>query len=64
MHPVRYGAGEPAVRHLLPRIGEHTEKILAETGYSQAEITRLRAVGAVCDEAWRPATVALVRLSW
>jgi crotonobetainyl-CoA:carnitine CoA-transferase CaiB-like acyl-CoA transferase len=46
-HPVRYGAGEPTVRHLPPRIGEHTETILREAGYSPAEIERLRALGAV-----------------
>jgi crotonobetainyl-CoA:carnitine CoA-transferase CaiB-like acyl-CoA transferase len=46
-HPVRYGAGEPNVRHLPPRIGEHTETILREAGYSPADIERLRAAGAV-----------------
>jgi crotonobetainyl-CoA:carnitine CoA-transferase CaiB-like acyl-CoA transferase len=46
-HPVRYGVGEPAVRHLPPGIGEHTEKILQEAGYSAADIERLRSLGAV-----------------
>jgi crotonobetainyl-CoA:carnitine CoA-transferase CaiB-like acyl-CoA transferase len=46
-HPVRYGSGEPNVRHLPPRIGEHTETILREAGYSPADIERLRAAGAV-----------------
>ena len=46
-HPVRYGAGEPVVHHLPPGIGEHTEEVLQEAGYSPADIEHLRAVGAV-----------------
>jgi crotonobetainyl-CoA:carnitine CoA-transferase CaiB-like acyl-CoA transferase len=46
-HPVRYGAGEPVVNHLPPGIGEHTEEVLQEAGYSTADIEHLRAVGAV-----------------
>jgi crotonobetainyl-CoA:carnitine CoA-transferase CaiB-like acyl-CoA transferase len=46
-HPVRYGAGEPVVNHLPPGIGEHTEEVLQEAGYSPADIEHLRAVGAV-----------------
>ena len=34
-HPIRYGAGEPEVRHLPPAIGEHTEDVLREAGYSR-----------------------------
>jgi crotonobetainyl-CoA:carnitine CoA-transferase CaiB-like acyl-CoA transferase len=45
-HPVRYGAGEPVVNHLPPSIGEHTEEVLREVGYSRADIEHLRAVGA------------------
>jgi crotonobetainyl-CoA:carnitine CoA-transferase CaiB-like acyl-CoA transferase len=46
-HPIRYGAGEPEVRHLPPDIGEHTEEVLAEAGYSPGDIERLRALGAL-----------------
>ena len=46
-HPIRYGAGEPAVRHMPPAIGEHTVEVLREAGYSPAEIERLRAAGAL-----------------
>ena len=46
-HPVRYGAGEPVVNHLPPGIGEHTEEVLQEAGYSPADIEHLRAIGAV-----------------
>jgi crotonobetainyl-CoA:carnitine CoA-transferase CaiB-like acyl-CoA transferase len=45
-HPIRYGVGELPVRHLPPGIGEHTEEVLREAGYSPAEIEQLRAAGA------------------
>jgi len=45
--PIRYEA-EPAKPVLsLPRLGEHTEEILGGAGYSAAEITALRAEGAL-----------------
>ena len=46
-HPVRYGAGEPAMRRLPPGIGEHTVEVLQGAGYSAAEIEHLRKTGAV-----------------
>ena len=46
-HPIRYGAGEAELRHLPPGIGEHTEDVLLEAGYSAAEIAHLRDVGAL-----------------
>lgn len=46
-HPVRYGAGDPELRHLPPRLGQHTAEVLEELGYSQADVDRLRASGAV-----------------
>ena len=46
-HPVRYGAGEPELRHVPPSLGEHTDQVLAELGYGDAEIAALRASGAV-----------------
>ncbi len=46
-HPARYGAGEPELRHLPPRLGEHTDEVLAELGYSKESIAELRSSGAV-----------------
>ena len=31
-HPVRYGAGEPELRHLPPEAGQHTAEVLRELG--------------------------------
>ena len=45
-HPARYGAGEPELRHLPPAVGEHTEEVLAELGYSAESIAALRSSGA------------------
>ena len=46
-HPIRYGSGEPELRYLPPAIGEHTEDVLREVGYSPDEIEGLRAAGAI-----------------
>ena len=39
--PIRFGAGEPAVRHVPPAVGENTAQILKEMGYSDQEIAGL-----------------------
>ncbi|GAW47868.1 MULTISPECIES: CaiB/BaiF CoA transferase family protein [unclassified Nocardioides] len=46
-HPVRYSSGEPAVRYLPPTLGEHTASVLAEAGYTEAEIASLEDSGVV-----------------
>jgi crotonobetainyl-CoA:carnitine CoA-transferase CaiB-like acyl-CoA transferase len=46
-HPARYSAGEPELRHLPPRAGEHTDEVLAELGYSKESIAELRSSGAL-----------------
>ncbi|HLH69633.1 MAG TPA: CoA transferase [Candidatus Dormibacteraeota bacterium] len=46
-HPIRYGAGEPELRRLPPEVGQHTDQVLEELGYSSQEIQAMRASGAI-----------------
>jgi len=45
--PVEFSSGRAEVRRLPPMPGEHTEEILRELGYDEAEIRRLRDQGVV-----------------
>lgn len=40
--PVKYSRAEPSVRRPPPLLGEHTDEILGEIGFSQGEIQELR----------------------
>jgi formyl-CoA transferase len=40
--PIKMTSGAVAVRAVAPKLGEHTDQILAEVGYSTAEIDSLR----------------------
>ena len=44
--PARFSASPPSVRSLWPTHGQHTREILAEAGYSEADIDRITAKGA------------------
>ena len=46
-HPVFYSAAEPSIRRHPPLVGEHTDEVLTELGYSESEISSLHTAGAV-----------------
>jgi crotonobetainyl-CoA:carnitine CoA-transferase CaiB-like acyl-CoA transferase len=45
--PVRLSATPSSIRHRAPLVGEHTEEVLRELGYSEEEVAVLRKDGAV-----------------
>jgi len=45
-HPVKYSATPTSIQRTAPVLGEHTEEVLAEAGYSEAEIAAMIAAGA------------------
>ena len=45
--PIWYGGEQKAIRHRAPTLGEHTDRILTGLGFSDRDIARLRASGAV-----------------
>src|SRR5262249_2122986 len=47
----RFSPTPPGIRRGAPRLGEHTHEVLAELGYSAAEIEALEAAGAITGTA-------------
>ena len=45
--PIKLSATPPDVSRRAPQLGEHTEEVLTEAGFSGAEIAALRAAGAI-----------------
>lgn len=45
--PVDLSASPASVRHRAPPLGEHTDLVLADLGYSQADVAELRRAGVV-----------------
>ncbi len=45
--PVQFGGGTVEVRRPAAEVGEHTEEVLLEFGYTWEDIARLKAVGAI-----------------
>ena len=46
--PIRMERSKPSLRSTPPKFSQHTAEVLAEFGYSNAEIDALLAKGAVC----------------
>jgi formyl-CoA transferase len=46
--PIRLERTKPSLRKVPPKFSEHTSEVLAEFGYSKAEIDTLIDKGAVC----------------
>jgi crotonobetainyl-CoA:carnitine CoA-transferase CaiB-like acyl-CoA transferase len=51
--PARWSETPPSLRRHAPRLGEHSVEILAEAGYSRAEIDELLAAGTTLVESTR-----------
>ncbi|MGQ3302071.1 CaiB/BaiF CoA transferase family protein [Reyranella sp.] len=49
--PARFSESPAAIRRLPPRLGEHTREILAEVGYSEADIDTLLSAKAIGESA-------------
>jgi crotonobetainyl-CoA:carnitine CoA-transferase CaiB-like acyl-CoA transferase len=45
--PIKMSATPPDVSRRAPRLGEHTDEVLTEAGFSDAEIAALRSAGAI-----------------
>lgn len=45
--PVKFSGAECSIRRRAPRLGEHTAEVLAELGYSAAEVAAMKDKGAV-----------------
>jgi len=47
----RFSRTPPEIRRGAPRLGEHTQEVLAELGYSAAEMEAVEAAGAIMSTA-------------
>ncbi|MBP0624381.1 hypothetical protein J8I82_31390 [Cupriavidus sp. LEh25] len=53
--PITFSETPNTLRHLPPRLGQHTRELLAEIGFSEAEINDMRARKAALMDATRRA---------
>jgi crotonobetainyl-CoA:carnitine CoA-transferase CaiB-like acyl-CoA transferase len=49
--PMQFDDEQVVIRRGAPAIGEHTDEVLAETGFSADEVAALRAAGALGEPA-------------
>jgi crotonobetainyl-CoA:carnitine CoA-transferase CaiB-like acyl-CoA transferase len=45
--PVKLASSQPGLRHRAPELGEHTDSMLSELGYTEADTAGLHARGAI-----------------
>jgi succinate--hydroxymethylglutarate CoA-transferase len=45
--PIKYSVSQPSIRIPPPLLGQHTEEVLKELGYSDSDIQHLRVRGVV-----------------
>jgi crotonobetainyl-CoA:carnitine CoA-transferase CaiB-like acyl-CoA transferase len=45
--PVWMSETPGSIRHRAPKLGEHTERIMSDLGYTESEIVELRAKGVI-----------------
>lgn len=45
--PVKYSVSKPSIRTAPPTLGQHTDEVLAELGFSKAEIETFKSEGSV-----------------
>ncbi|HJO83578.1 MAG TPA: CoA transferase, partial [SAR202 cluster bacterium] len=46
-HPVRYSETPHSIRSVAPELGQHTEEVLLELGYTWDDITGLQDLGVI-----------------
>jgi crotonobetainyl-CoA:carnitine CoA-transferase CaiB-like acyl-CoA transferase len=56
-NPIRFSRCQAQYKHVGAAVGEHTEEVLREAGYSQAEISRFGKAG-IFGSAWKQNQVA------
>ena len=50
-NPIKFSKGQPSYKHVGAALGEHSEKILLDAGFSKAEIMNLVGVGITVGQA-------------
>ena len=48
--PVRWGSTEPEIKWSTDHLGQHTEEVLAEYGFNDDDVKRLKVKGVIADQ--------------